>query len=78
MSSLRREQQKKNKEMEDYVATYSSMKPKKAAAMFNAMMGDNSKLVADILGAMDTESRASILAEMEAENAAIITAILEP
>lgn len=72
------EQQKKNKEMEDYVATYSSMKPKKAAAMFNAMMGDNSKLVADILGAMDTESRASILAEMEAENAAIITAILEP
>lgn len=72
------EQQKKNKEMEDYVATYSSMKPKKAAAMFDTMMGDNSKLVADILGAMDTESRASIMAEMQAENAAIITAILEP
>ena len=72
------EQQKKDQEMEDYVATYSSMKPKKAAAMFDTMMGDNSKLVADILGAMDTQSRANILAEMNAENAAIITAILEP
>ena len=72
------EQQKKNKEMEDYVATYSSMKPKKAAAMFDTMMGDSSKLVADILGAMDTQSRANIMAEMQAENAAMITAILEP
>ena len=72
------EQQKKDKETEDYVATYSSMKPKKAAAMFDTMMDDNSKLVADILGAMDTESRANIMAEMQAENAAIITAILEP
>ena len=72
------EQQKKDKETEDYVATYSSMKPKKAAAMFDTMMDDNFKLVADILGAMDTESRANIMAEMQAENAAIITAILEP
>ena len=72
------EQQKKNKETEDYVATYASMKPKKAAAVFDTMMDDNSKLVADILGAMDTQSRANILAEMNAENAAIITAILEP
>lgn len=72
------EQQKQDQQMEDYVATYSTMKPKKAAAMFDTMMGDNSKLVADILGAMDTESRAGILAEMQAENAAIITAILEP
>lgn len=72
------EQQKKTKEMEDYVATYSSMKPKKAASVFDTMMDDNSRLVADILGAMDTESRAAIMAEMQAENAAIITAILEP
>ena len=72
------EQQKKDKETEDYVATYASMKPKKAAAVFDTMMDDNSKLVADILGAMDTQSRANIMAEMNAENAAIITAILEP
>ena len=72
------EQQKKNKETEDYVATYASMKPKKAAAVFDTMMDDNSKLVADILGAMDTQSRANIMAEMDAGNAAIITAILEP
>ena len=72
------EQQKKDKEMEDYVATYANMKPKKAAAVFDTMMDDNSKLVADILGAMDTQSRANIMAEMNAENAAIITAILEP
>ena len=72
------EQQKKDKETEDYVATYASMKPKKAAAVFDTMMDDNSKLVADILGAMDTQSRANIMAEMDAGNAAIITAILEP
>ena len=72
------EQQKKDKETEDYVATYANMKPKKAAAVFDTMMDDNSKLVADILGAMDTQSRANIMAEMNAENAAIITAILEP
>lgn len=72
------EQQKKDKETEDYVATYASMKPKKAAAVFDTMMDDNSKLVADILEAMDTQSRANIMAEMDAGNAAIITAILEP
>lgn len=72
------EQQKQDEEMDSYVATYSTMKPKKAAAVFDTMMDDNSQLVADILGAMDTESRANIMAEMQAENAAIITAILEP
>lgn len=72
------EQQKKDQQTEEYVATYSSMKPKKAAAVFDTMMADNSKLVADILEAMDSQSRANIMAEMKAENAAIITAILEP
>jgi len=72
------EQQKKDADTEEYIKTYSSMKPKKAAEVFDTMIEDNSKLVADILGAMDAQSRASILAEMEAENAAIITAILEP
>lgn len=72
------EQQKKDKQTEEYIATYSTMKPKKAAAVFDTMMDDNSKLVADILEGMDAQSRANIMAEMQAENAAIITAILEP
>lgn len=72
------EQQKKDEELEEYVATYSEMKPKKAAAIFDTMIGDDSKLVADILEAMDAQSRANIMAEMSAENAAIITGILEP
>ncbi len=72
------EQQKQDQEMEDYITTYSTMKPKKAAAMFDTMIADNSALVAEILGGMDTQARADILAEMSADNAAIITAILEP
>lgn len=72
------EQQKKDDELEEYVATYSEMKPKKAAAIFDTMVGDDSRLVADILEAMDAQSRANIMAEMSAENAAIITGILEP
>lgn len=72
------EQQKKDEELESYVATYSEMKPKKAAAIFDTMIGEDSRLVADILEALDAQSRANIMAEMQAENAAIITAILEP
>ena len=72
------EQQKKDAKTEEYISTYSSMKPKKAAAVFDTMMDDNSKLVADILEGMDAQSRGIILAEMQAENAAMITAILEP
>lgn len=72
------EQQKKDEKLEEYVATYSNMKAKKAAAIFDTMIGDDSRLVADILEAMDTQSRADIMAEMSAENAAIITGILEP
>ncbi len=72
------EQQKQSEELDDYVKTYSSMKAKNAAAIFDTMVGNNSQLVADILNAMDAESRANILAAMNADNAAIITEILEP
>lgn len=72
------EQQKTSEELEDYIKTYSSMKAKNAAAIFDTMVGDNSQLVADILNGMDAESRANILAAMNADNAAIITEILEP
>ena len=71
------EQQKKSAELEDYVKTYSSMKPKKAAEMFDTMT-DNFSLVADILMELDAQTRADILAAMKAENAARLTAMMNP
>jgi flagellar motility protein MotE (MotC chaperone) len=63
--------------MEEYVQTYSSMKAKSAAAIFDTMT-DDFGLVADILSNMDAQSRGDILAAMSSDNAAKITEILEP
>lgn len=71
------EQTAVNEAMEDYVRAYSSMKPKDAAAIFDTMT-DEYRLVASILGQMDAQSRADILSEMNAENAARLTEIMEP
>ena len=71
------EQQQEDKEIEDYVATYSSMKPAEAASIFNYMK-DNLKLVAKILKAMDSKSRANIMGKMDAEIAAKVTEIMNP
>ena len=64
-------------QIEDYVKTYSTMKAKEAAAIFDTMTNDF-ELVADILRNMSTKARADILGKMDPENAAKITAILEP
>lgn len=64
-------------EMEDYVTTYASMKPKEAAAIFDTMT-DDLDLVAEILENMDAQSRANILGKMNADTAARVTAIMEP
>jgi len=64
-------------EIQDYVKTYSTMKAKEAAAIFDTMTNDFD-LVADILRNMSTKARADILGKMTPENAAKITAILEP
>ena len=61
----------------DYVKTYSSMKAKEAAAIFNTMK-DDLKLVAKILSNMSTQARASILGKMDSEIAAKVTAIMKP
>ena len=61
----------------DYVKTYSSMKPKEAAAIFNDME-DNLQLVADILSNMKAQARADILGKMDSEIAAKVTAIMNP
>ncbi len=63
--------------VEDYAKTYSSMKAKEAASIFDAMT-DDFELVADILLNMGAQSRADILGKMEPENAAKVTAIMEP
>lgn len=64
-------------EVENYAKTYSSMKPKEAAAIFDTMT-DDLQLVADILLNMSTQARADILGKMDPENAAKLTAIMEP
>lgn len=71
------EQTAVNEKLSDYVNTYSNMKPKEAAAIFDTMT-DNLQLVADILESMDSQSRANILGKMSAETAAKVTEIMEP
>ena len=71
------EQTAASEEVEDYVKTFSAMKPKEAAAIFDTMTKDL-KLVADILMSMDAQSRADILGKMNSETAAKVTEIMEP
>ena len=66
-----------DEKVEAYVKTYSSMKPKEAAAIFDTMT-DDLKLVAEILMNMDTQARADILGKMDSETAAKVTEIMEP
>ena len=63
--------------IEDYVKTYSYMKAKEAAAIFDTM-GEDLQLVADILSNMKAKARADILGKMDPEIAAKVTAIMEP
>ena len=71
------EQTLTDEQMDDYVKTYSSMKPKEAAAIFDTMT-DNLQLVADILSNMDTQSRGDILGKMNSDTAAKVPEIMEP
>lgn len=66
-----------DKEIEDYAKAYSEMKPKQAAAIFEAMT-DNLPLAAKILSAMNAEDRGNILGAMDPDVAAKITKIMEP
>ena len=63
--------------VKDYAKTYSTMKAKEAAAIFDTMT-DDLQLVADILLNMSTKARADILGKMDPANAAKLTAIMEP
>ncbi len=70
-------EQQESKEIEDYAAAYSEMKPKEAAAIFEAMT-DNLDLVARILSVMTAEDRGAILGVMDPVVAAKITKIMDP
>ena len=63
--------------VKDYAETYSKMKPKEAAAIFDTMT-DNLGLVADIMLNMSTDERGQILGKMDATTAAKLTEIMEP
>ncbi len=62
-----------------FANTYSGMKAKQAAAIFDEMIKENEiELVARMLAQMTIENRADILAAMEKPNAAKLTQLLEP
>ena len=71
------EQQEYDSKVDDYVKTYSSIKAKEAAAIFNSMT-DNLSLVKRILEKMSASSRGDILAAMNQDTAAKLTEMLEP
>ena len=64
-------------EITNYINTYSQMKPKEAAAIFDTMT-DNLELVAKILEGMNTQSAADILGKMDSDTAASVTELMEP
>ena len=66
-----------DKEIQDFAQTYSEMKPKQAASIFEEMT-DDLDLVAKILDQMSAEDRGNILGAMDAEVAARLTRIMDP
>lgn len=59
--------------LKDYVDTYTNMKPKDAATVFDTMMPDEMLLITKILKEMNPSQRSAILAKMDAQNASDIT-----
>ncbi|MCL2052042.1 MAG: hypothetical protein FWG91_10005 [Lachnospiraceae bacterium] len=64
-------------EIRDYARAYSAMRPRDAAAIFEAMT-DNMELSARILSTMNAADRGAILGAMDADIAAQLTKIMEP
>ncbi len=71
------QQVQQDKELENYAQAYSEMKPKEAAAIFEAMT-DDLDLAAKILNLMSAEDRGKIMGVMDAEIAARLTKIMDP
>lgn len=71
------QQQEYDSKADDYVKTYSSIKAKDAATIFDSMT-DNLSLVKRILEKMSAQNRGDILAAMNQDTAAKLTEMLEP
>lgn len=59
--------------LQDYVKTYTSMRPSSAAQVFDSMMPDQTSLIVKILQNMSPSQRSAILASMNVQNASDIT-----
>ena len=59
--------------LQDYVKTYSSMRPSSAAQVFDGMLPDQKHLIVKILKNMSASQRSAILASMNVQNASDIT-----
>lgn len=70
-------QLEESKEIQDFAATYSQMKPKQAAQIFEEMT-DNLDLVARTLKVMSAEDRGAIMGAMDPAVAAKLTKIMDP
>lgn len=70
-------QQQKSQEVEDYIQTFTAMKPKAAAKMFEAM-DDRLDLIAEILEGMSVEDRAAIMDVIDTELGAKLVKMMRP
>lgn len=70
-------QLEESREVQDWAAAYSQMKPRQAAQILEKME-DNLDVAARILKAMGAESRGSIMGAMNSEIAAKLTKIMDP
>jgi flagellar motility protein MotE (MotC chaperone) len=70
-------QLEEDQEIQDYAQAYAEMKPKQAAAIFEAMT-NNLELAARILNQMEADDRGAILGVMDSDVAAKLTKIMEP
>ncbi len=70
-------QLEESKEIQDFAATFSQMKPKEAAKIFEEMT-DSLNVVARTLKVMSAESRGSIMGAMDPAVAAKLTKIMDP
>lgn len=59
--------------IQDYVQTYTSMRPRNAAQVFDSMLPDQLQLVVKILKNMKPAQRSAILAQMNVQNASDVT-----
>ena len=71
------QQLEESAEIQEFARTYSAMKPKEAAKIFEAMQDDLNR-VAKILNAMNSKDRGAILGVMDAQVAARLTKIMDP